>query len=54
MPASVAELAREAQDAYERAIAAQRVGDWARYGAEMRRVGELLTQLQALTEGNEE
>ncbi len=48
---SVAELAREAQEAYDRAIAAQRVGDWARYGAEMQRVGELLARLRQITEG---
>jgi hypothetical protein len=52
MPASVADLAREAQDAYDRATAAQRMGDWARYGAEMRRVGELLVQLREMTGGN--
>ena len=49
--ASVADLAREAQGAYDRAIAAQRVGDWARYGAEMQRVGELLRQLREMTGG---
>jgi uncharacterized membrane protein (UPF0182 family) len=52
IPASVAELARQAQEAYDRATAAQRVGDWARYGAEMQRVGELLTQLRELAGRN--
>jgi uncharacterized membrane protein (UPF0182 family) len=42
-------LVREASERYEQALAAQRVGDWARYGEEMRRVGELLTRLQELT-----
>jgi uncharacterized membrane protein (UPF0182 family) len=48
---SVGQLAREASDAYQRAIAAQQTGDWARYGQEMRRVGELLTQLRETTGG---
>jgi hypothetical protein len=48
---SVAQLAREASEAYQRAISAQQTGDWARYGQEMRRVGELLTQLREMTGG---
>jgi uncharacterized membrane protein (UPF0182 family) len=46
---TVAELARQAAEHYERAMEAQRTGNWARYGDEMRRVGELLRQLQELT-----
>jgi uncharacterized membrane protein (UPF0182 family) len=38
-------LAVEAQAAYDRAIAAQRAGDWATYGAEIARLGQILEQL---------
>jgi uncharacterized membrane protein (UPF0182 family) len=41
-PAGIA----EARAAYERAIAAQKAGDWAKYGEEIRRLGEILQQLQ--------
>ncbi len=51
MEVGVTDLVREASERYEAALAAQRVGDWARYGEEMRRVGELLTQLQTMTRG---
>lgn len=40
-------LLRQARDHYERAIEAQRSGDWATYGVELRRLGELLRQLDA-------
>jgi len=43
--ASVSVLARQASEHYDLAMAAQRAGDWARYGEEMRLVGELLRQL---------
>jgi uncharacterized membrane protein (UPF0182 family) len=43
---SSADLAKEASNIYERAIAAQRSGDWARYGDEITRLGEVLRQLQ--------
>jgi uncharacterized membrane protein (UPF0182 family) len=43
---SIAELIRDAGSAYERAITAQRAGDWATYGAAMRRVGELIEELR--------
>ncbi|HXS08872.1 MAG TPA: UPF0182 family protein, partial [Candidatus Krumholzibacteria bacterium] len=43
---STADLAKEAGDIYERALAAQRSGDWARYGDEIKRLGEVLKQLQ--------
>ena len=49
--AQVAELISEVSSHYERAIAAQRVGDWARYGEEMRLVGELLRELQNVAGG---
>jgi uncharacterized membrane protein (UPF0182 family) len=45
---SVVGLVREAAEHYDRAIAAQRAGDWNTYGAEMARVGELLRRLRAL------
>jgi uncharacterized membrane protein (UPF0182 family) len=45
--ATVADLARRANDHYERARAAQRADDWATYGAEMKRLGEVLRQLGA-------
>ena len=37
-----AQLAAEAQATYQRAIEAQRAGDWAKYGAEITRLGQLL------------
>ncbi len=39
-------LVREALDHYERARAAQRADDWATYGAEMQRLGEVLRRLR--------
>jgi uncharacterized protein len=39
------ELARRARDHYDRALAAQRAGDWARYGEEIRRLGEVLEEM---------
>jgi uncharacterized membrane protein (UPF0182 family) len=45
--ATVADLARRANDHYERARAAQRTDDWATYGAEMKRLGEVLRLLSA-------
>jgi uncharacterized membrane protein (UPF0182 family) len=47
-------MALEAQDHYERAIKAQREGDWSLYGEEIRKLGEVLrrmTQGQALGAG---
>ncbi len=38
-------LLTEARRRYEAALAAQRAGDWARYGEEIRRLGELLGRL---------
>ena len=45
--ATVQSLAKEASDHYDRARAAQRADDWATYGEEMRKLGEVLRQLQA-------
>src|SRR5512135_121695 len=42
-----ADLSRQAVELYQSAVAAQRAGDWARYGAEIVRLGEVLRQLQA-------
>ena len=42
-----ADLAEEARAHYERAMEAQRAGDWARYGEEIRRLGEVLSRLPA-------
>ena len=44
--ARVGELLRRAQEHYDRAIAAQRAGDWATYGAEIRSLGEVLRSLR--------
>lgn len=40
-------LLRQAQDHYDRAIAAQRSGDWAAYGREIDQLGAVLKQLSA-------
>ncbi len=42
-----AQLAAEAQATYQRAIEAQRSGDWAKYGAELTRLGQILELLAA-------
>jgi uncharacterized membrane protein (UPF0182 family) len=42
-----ADLAAEARAVYDRAIAAQRAGDWAKYGEEIRRLGEILGRMKA-------
>jgi len=39
-------VAADARDAYRRAIEAQRAGDWAKYGEEIKRLGELLERLK--------
>ncbi|MHB1327157.1 MAG: UPF0182 family membrane protein [Gemmatimonadales bacterium] len=39
------QLSAEARRRYQAALDAQRAGDWARYGEEIRRLGELLEQL---------
>ena len=40
------ELAAEARATYERAIAGQKAGDWAKYGEEIRRLGEILVKMR--------
>ena len=50
LPAAIAalpapQLAAEAQATYQRAIEAQRAGDWAKYGAEIGRLGQILELL---------
>ena len=47
VPDRMALLATQAREHYDRARAAQRSDDWATYGAEMRRLGEVLRQLEA-------
>jgi uncharacterized membrane protein (UPF0182 family) len=39
-------LATEARDTYRRALEAQKAGDWAKYGEEIRRLGELLERMR--------
>ena len=45
--AGLAALAAEAQRHYERAIQAQRAGDWATYGEELRQLGQVLERMRA-------
>ena len=47
-----ATLLREAQDHYDRAIAAQRAGDWAAYGREIDQLGAVLRQLRTDRRGS--
>jgi uncharacterized membrane protein (UPF0182 family) len=42
-----AQTLREAQSHYDRAISAQRAGDWATYGREIKQLGEILKRLNA-------
>ena len=46
--ARAADLARRANESFRRALEAQRAGDWARYGEELRRLEDVLRQLQAV------
>jgi uncharacterized protein len=46
LPPEAQELIRQASEHYDRAIAAQRAGDWSTYGSEMRQVGDLLKRLR--------
>ncbi|MGE3191667.1 MAG: UPF0182 family protein, partial [Vicinamibacterales bacterium] len=41
-----AAMAEEARQAYQRAIDAQRAGDWATYGEQIKRLGELLERMR--------
>ncbi len=40
------QMAAEARDTYQRALDAQRAGDWAKYGEEIKRLGELLERMR--------
>jgi uncharacterized membrane protein (UPF0182 family) len=40
-------MATEARETYQRALEAQRAGDWAKYGEEIRKLGELLERMRA-------
>jgi uncharacterized membrane protein (UPF0182 family) len=44
---AVGELLREAQSHYDRAIAAQRAGNWAEYGRQIEQLGAALRALRA-------
>ena len=44
--AGTRELAAEARAHYDRAIAAQRAGDWAKYGEELRMLGDVLERMK--------
>ncbi len=39
------DLATQARQTYDRAVEAQRAGDWAKYGEEIKRLGEILQQM---------
>ena len=43
--AEIRTLVAEARSRYQAALAAQRAGDWARYGEEIRKLGEALERL---------
>ena len=45
-PAATAAAAAEAQAHYDRAIEAQRAGDWAKYGEEIKALGDALARLR--------
>ena len=45
-PAAAADLIRRAGEAYDRAVQAQRQGDWATYGEELKKLGTILSDLQ--------
>ncbi len=47
-------LAQQAKEAYDRAVEAQRQGDWARYGEELRKLGTVLDQLSKAGKGGPE
>ena len=42
----IAALAKHAQELYESALKAQRQGDWARYGAEIKKLGDVIAELE--------
>jgi len=43
---SQADLLRQARDLFDRALSAQRRGDWSLYGEEIRRLGEILEEMR--------
>jgi uncharacterized membrane protein (UPF0182 family) len=45
MPVDTGELIRQAKEAYDKAVQAQRQGDWAGYGDEIRRLGAVIDNL---------
>jgi uncharacterized membrane protein (UPF0182 family) len=45
--AGLTALAAEAQSHYERAVAAQKSGDWAAYGEELRQLGQVLERMKS-------
>jgi uncharacterized membrane protein (UPF0182 family) len=45
-PGNLTQLAAEARTHYERAVQAQRAGDWAKYGEEIRMLGDLLAKMR--------
>ena len=45
-PRELQEMAAEAMAVYNRALEAQKAGDWARYGEEIKRLGELLAKMR--------
>jgi len=45
-PEDVSRLIERAGDAYNRAVAAQREGNWAKYGEELKKLGEALEELK--------
>ena len=45
LPADVAALSAQAREIYDRAMKAQREGNWAQYGEEIKRLGEVLAKL---------
>jgi uncharacterized membrane protein (UPF0182 family) len=46
IPAAIADLARQAEEIYNRAVAAQRAGDWAAYGREITALGEVIRRMR--------
>jgi uncharacterized membrane protein (UPF0182 family) len=53
-PASGASLLRDARGAYDRALQAQRQGDWAKYGEEIKRLGAILDNLNKASAAQQE
>ena len=46
-PGDITSLAQQARDHYERALRAQREGNWALYGEEIRKLGEVLERMRS-------